>query len=273
MNYSQFTLTAIQAALEAGGILQKGFETSFQIDRKEGAHNLVTEYDKLSEETIIKAIKQIFPSHQFLAEESGKGGKDSEVLWIIDPLDGTVNFAHNIPIFSVSIATMVKGEVVSGVVYHPMLQELFVAEKGRGAYRNGKRLTVAKESSIEKAILVTGFPYNIKENPENCIDHIAYFLSLGVPIRRLGSAALDLSYVAAGRFEGYFEASLQPWDVAAGQLIVEEAGGKVTDYKGNKRDVLDTKSMLASNGHLHSTLLHHLENYDYRWKQDCRKNS
>ena len=268
MNYSDLTLTAIHAAMQAGDLLQKGYETSFQIEKKEGGdHNLVTEYDKLSEKTIISFIREKYPSHQFLAEEGGKQGKDSDVLWIIDPLDGTVNFSRSIPIFSVSIAAMVKGEVVSGVVYHPILKELFTAEKGKGSYRNGKRLSVSRETQMEKSMIVTGFPYNVKENPEHCIDHIAHFLSHGYPIRRLGSAALDLSYVAAGRFEAYFEASLQPWDIAAGQLIVEEAGGKLTNYHGKQRDVLSTESMLATNSYLHSTYIQQLEQYDHRWKQ------
>ncbi len=250
-----FLSVAIGAALEAGEILRRGFGTVFEISSKEGRHNLVTEYDNFSEKCILNTIGKRFPDHQFLAEESGKTkGKGGSVTWLIDPLDGTVNFAHNIPAFSVSIAASTGQEILCGVVYNPLLNELFFAEKGQGAYLNGKRLQVKKTASLSGALLATGFPYNVHENPLKCIETFSALTKQGIPTRRLGSAALDLSYVAAGRFDAYWEVSLQPWDFAAGQLLVEEAGGKVTQYDGAPKDLFLEGTILASNGFLHGIL-------------------
>ncbi|MBS0625343.1 MAG: inositol monophosphatase [Verrucomicrobia bacterium] len=249
---SNITLIAIEAALAAGTLLRQGYGTEFAIRSKEGVHNLVTEYDNRSEEMIIDFLRGHFPDSHFLAEESGsqKGSKEG-LVWIIDPLDGTVNFAHKIPMFSVSIAAEKNGEVISGVVFHPIVHELFVAEKGRGAFLNGQRLHVSEVSEVSKSILATGFPYNLAENPNHCIDHFIDILRQGIPIRRIGSAALDLAYTAAGRFEGFFEVSLGPWDCAAGKLLVEEAGGKVTTWDGSPFDLRSYKPVFASNGKIH----------------------
>jgi myo-inositol-1(or 4)-monophosphatase len=252
---SHLTLIAIEAALLAGELLRQGFGTQFSISSKEGRHNLVTEYDHRSEKLIIDFIKQHVSSSHFLAEESGATGKDKNgILWIIDPLDGTVNFAHQIPVFAVSIAAQSEGKVISGVVYQPLTHELFVAEIGKGAFLNGQKLRVSEVRTVEMAMMATGFPYDLAKNPCHCIDHFVDILKLGIPIRRLGAAAVDLAYTAAGRFEGFFEVELAPWDIAAGKLIVEEAGGKVTQWDKSPLDIASRKPVLASNGHLHTAL-------------------
>ncbi len=249
---SHITLAAVEAALQAGTLLRQGFGTHFSIQSKEGVHNLVTEYDHRSEKLIIDFLRQETPHAHFLAEESGLSkGNEEGVTWIIDPLDGTVNFAHKIPMFAVSIAAEKNGEVISAVVYHPLVHELFVAEKGRGSFLNGQKLTVSKVSTLPESILATGFPYNLIENPMQCIDHFVDILRLGIPIRRLGAAALDLAYTAAGRIEGFFEVSLAPWDCAAGKLLVEEAGGKVTSWDNLPFDIRSYRPILASNGFIH----------------------
>lgn len=257
---SDLAFVAIQAALSAGALLKHGFDTEFEIKNKEGIQNLVTEYDNASEKNIISGILQRFPDHSILAEESGaiQKGK-SPVTWIIDPLDGTVNFAHNVPMFSVSIAAAIDGDVVSGVVFQPMTQELFFAEKGKGAYLNGKRLFVSKIDRFEKAMMATGFPYDVDKNPLSCIERFTTMQSKGIPMRRLGSAALDLSYVAAGRFDAFWEVGLNAWDMAAGKLLVEEAGGKVTHWTGLPHKIFSYDTLLATNGLLHKKMIEHLK--------------
>lgn len=246
---------AVEAALKAGKLLKEGFGTAFKISSKEGRNNLVTEYDNLSEKMIIEHIKNEFPNHSFLAEESGKSGneKTGRVRWVIDPLDGTVNYAHTIPVFSVSIAAELDGELLAGVIYHPMLDELFAATRGGGAYLNGHRLKVSENGELDASFLVTGFPYNVNENPCNCIDHFVNIIQRGIPVRRLGSAALDLAYVAAGKFDGFWEIDLNPWDVAAGALLVQEAGGMVTQFNREKFRITDD-TILATNKNLHGEL-------------------
>lgn len=255
---SEFLTVAIQAALEAGQILRHGFGTLFDISSKPGKQNLVTEYDKRCEELILSCLSKKFPSHGFIAEESGSSPTKKEVTWIIDPLDGTVNFAKNIPIFSVSIAAAIGEEVVCGVVFQPMTQELFFAEKGKGAFLNGSLLKVSPTSQLEEAYLATGFPYNIDENPLHCLETFTSIAKLGCPIRRLGSAAIDLSYVAKGRFDAFWEVVLQPWDIAAAKLFVEEAGGKVSRYDGSSFSIFETGPVIASNSFLHRSLMEKL---------------
>lgn len=262
MNSEFLTFVAMQAALRGGELLKRGFGTSFQISSKEGKMNLVTEYDKSAEVCIIDAIKKHFPHHAFIAEESGASGtQDADVVWIIDPLDGTVNFAYGIPMFSVSIAAAntKTGEILCGVVYHPLLAELFVAERHKGAYLNGSILKVSDSESFDDAVMATGFPYNVHENPLHCIDHFSKMTRMGIPIRRLGSAALDLAYLAAGRFDVYWEVSLHPWDSAAGKLLVQEAGGIVTHYDGSFHETFTTATMLATNGRLHEKMIEQLK--------------
>jgi len=254
-DFSKITLSAIQAALKAGEILKKGYDSHFEIRRKEGKHNLVTEYDLLSETTIISFIKERFPDHSILCEEEGQVQKKDEIEWIIDPLDGTVNFAHAIPMFAVSIAVRKGNDMISAVTYHPLLSELFVAERGKGAFLNGNKLKVTNTQKLDDAILATGFPYDLINNPNNCIERFMSVLKLGLPIRRIGSACLDLAYVAAGRLDVFWEVGLGPWDCAAGMLLIEEAGGKVTHFDG-KSVVLGSKNaIIATNSHLHTDIL------------------
>lgn len=244
-------LIAIEAAIEAGKILKEGYGKNIKIGSKSGVNDLVTEYDIKSEKRIIEILSSEFPGCNFLCEESGKSAKtDSPIRWIIDPLDGTVNFAHKVPFFSISIAAEVDGEIVAGVVYQPMLEELFVAVRGQGAFLNGERTFVSDCEDINRSYLVTGFPYNVGENPGNCIEVFVDIVQLGIPVRRLGSAALDLAYVAGGRFDGFWEIDLNPWDVAAGILLVEEAGGKVTNFDRSPYKLGD-RTILATNGLIH----------------------
>ncbi len=257
--FSRLTRAARDAALLAGDILLQGFGSRFKISSKEGRHNLVTEYDIKAEQAIIAHLTSAAAGSCFLAEESGTTGTTNELLWIIDPLDGTVNFAHNIPFFSVSIALEEKGEILSGVIYHPVSQELFIAEKGKGAFLNGKRIQVSSTPSLAQSILATGFPYNLADNPFHCIEHFIDIVKLGIPIRRLGSAALDLAYTAAGRFDGFFEAGLSPWDCAAGVLLIQEAGGQVSHWNEKPFSIHSRQPILATNGLIHpqtASILH-----------------
>ena len=251
---SELTIAAIEAALQAGDLLRKGFGTTLEIETKPGLHNLVTQYDKAAEKLIFEALHQQFPHHGFIGEEQGATQK-GEIVWIVDPLDGTVNFAHGVPVFAVSIAAASGNDLLAGCVYQPLTQELFWAEKGKGAFLNETPLSVTKNKNLDEAFLATGFPYNVHEDPLHCIEAFSRMTRKGVPIRRLGSAAIDLSYVAAGRFDGYWEVMLQPWDFAAGKLLVEEAGGQVTGYDGLPFDLDKPTPLVASNRHLHAKIL------------------
>lgn len=235
------------AADEAAKIQLEYFETDFEIGRKLDYSDLVTEVDKKCEAKIIEIIHNNFPEHNVLGEEGGDLHKKSDYIWIVDPIDGTVNYAHSVPIFCVSIAVECKGEVILGVVYSPKTNEKFYAETGKGAYLNEKKILVSDVELLKDSLLVTGFPYGAKDNYDHCIDHFVNFIKLGLPIRRLGSAAIDICWLAAGRFEGFWEVNLHAWDVAAAYLILLEAGGKVTDFKGGKYSIYD-KQILASNG-------------------------
>jgi myo-inositol-1(or 4)-monophosphatase len=251
--------TAIEAAKEAGKFLKYSVGRVKNVEMKKGEErNLVSEIDKGSEEKIIGIIKRHYPNHAILAEESGAKDSSSDYKWVIDPLDGTTNFLHGLPIFCVTIGIEYKGEIVAGVVYDPNLDELFTAEKGSGAFLNGKRLKVTATSKLIDSLLVTGFPYDIAQNPDNAIGHFVNFLLEGQGLRRLGSAALDLSYVAAGRFDGFWEVNLNPWDMAAGMLFVREAGGRVTDFAGEESTIYK-KQVLASNGIIHDAMLNVLK--------------
>jgi myo-inositol-1(or 4)-monophosphatase len=265
---AELAFVATQAALKAGALLCKGFGTACKVDAKEGMQNLVTEYDQASEKCLIDTILKHFPTHGFLAEESGATkNSQSPIIWIIDPLDGTVNFAHQIPLFSISIAASINKEVVMGIVYQPMTDEFFIAQKGQGAYLNGSSLKVSSHTSLaDQVMLATGFPYNVDKNPLHCIDQFAHITQMGIPLRRLGSAAIDLSYVAAGRFDAYWEVSLHPWDMAAGKLLVEEAGGRVSHYDGSTHKIFCCDTLLASNGLLHQEMIHQLTHFKH-WTQ------
>lgn len=242
---------AIEAALETGKFLKESVGKILEVESKFGQEtNLVTQIDKKAEEIIINKIKAKYPDHDFLAEESGSHNKQSEVRWIIDPLDGTLNFTHGVPLFSVSIAVEVKGVVVAGVVYEPNLDELFTAEKGKGAFLNGKPIHVSRVDTLIESMMVTGFPYTIQDNPDNAVQHFVNMLMKAQGIRRLGSAAVDLCYVACGRFDGFWEVCLSPWDMAAGVLLIQEAGGRFTDLSGKPSSIYN-KQVLMTNGLIH----------------------
>ena len=245
--------TLKKAAHAGAAEILRFFNADFKISNKEGVNNLVTEADHASEKAIIEVIRNEFPGHQLLGEESGKLVQDSNYKWIIDPIDGTVNFAHGIPLNCVSIAIEKEGEIIFGAVYNPHLNEFFFAEKGNGATLNEKPIAVSTESQVLKSCLVTGFPYTYINLPDGPLEIFEKFIRKGIPVRRLGSAAIDLCWVACGRFDGFYEHKLEPWDSAAGYLIVEEAGGRVTDHANNKFSVYQHK-VLATNGKIHDEL-------------------
>lgn len=246
--------TLIEAAKAGAAEIIRFFNNDFKISNKEGVNNLVTEADHASEQAILAVIKSTFPDHQILAEESGETAMDSDYKWIIDPIDGTVNFAHGIPLNCVSIGIEHKGDIIMAAVFNPHMNEFYFAEKGKGATLNDKPIQVSGETKTIKACLVTGFPYTYINSPNGPLEIFERFVRKGVPVRRLGSAAIDLCWVAAGRFDGFYEHKLEPWDSAAGYLIVEEAGGKVTDLDGNKFSVYQHK-VLATNGKIHDEML------------------
>jgi myo-inositol-1(or 4)-monophosphatase len=242
-------------ALEAAGARIRTFdETEFQVSNKEGINNLVTEVDHAAEETIIATIREAFPEHQILSEECGELIQDSAYKWIIDPIDGTINFAHRIPLCCVSIGLEHEGKMILGGVFNPFINELFIAERGQGTTLNDQRVSVSKKADVASACLVTGFPYTYLDEPNGPLEVFDRFIRKGVPVRRLGSAAIDLAWVACGRFDGFFEHKLQAWDSAAGFLLVEEAGGKVTQFDGEHYNPYKP-GIIASNGIIHDELL------------------
>lgn len=221
--------------------------------RYKGAINLVTEADLKSEAIIKKAIRKHYPNHTILAEESGLEER-GDIRWVIDPLDGTTNFAHGLPWFCTSLALEVEGEIVLGIVYNPVLKECFSAIKEKGAFLNQKPIRVSQTKELGKALLATGFPYDIQQNPEPVMTRFRNMIMHARGVRRAGSAALDLCYVACGRFDGFWEERLHPWDTAAGMLIVQEAGGRVSDFSNNFYSIYG-KEILATNGFLHRDML------------------
>jgi myo-inositol-1(or 4)-monophosphatase len=241
-------------ALQAGEILRAGYNQKHDV-RYKGTIDLVTEIDAKSEEFLLSAIQEKFPDHHILAEESGEIKGDRRHIWYIDPLDGTVNYAHAIPIFSVSIGYSCDGKLELAVVYDPMRGELFSAERGRGAYLNGERIQVSTTSEFKRSLLVTGFPYDMWSTPNDNLVSYGRFAKMTQGVRRLGSAALDLCYVASGRFDGYWERILQPWDLAAGALIAQEAGAKVTALDGAPDYLTDSPSVIAAPPSLHQKML------------------
>jgi myo-inositol-1(or 4)-monophosphatase len=249
----QWKLFAVDLARKAGSLLKEKFNQKHEIHYK-GEINLVTEADKMSEDLIIAAINRNFPDHGILSEESPAIPGAGKLRWIIDPLDGTTNYAHRYPVFCVSIALENDGEIVLGVVYDPMRDEMFVSVRGEGAYLNDKKLAVSSLKDISRSLLATGFPYDIRESKENNLD---YFNAMAInvqAIRRAGAAALDLAYLAAGRFDGFWELKLKPWDTAAGCLLVTEAGGVIFDIAGGKWN-LYSPDLLASNGLIHKQMI------------------
>ena len=249
-----FKPVLIEAAKAGAGEILRFFNKAFTISNKEGVNNLVTEADHASEKAIISVIHSHFPNHHILCEETGEIVMDSTYKWIIDPIDGTVNFAHGIPLNCVSIGIEQDGKVIMGAVYNPHLNEFFFAEKDKGASLNDKPIFVSEQQNVINACLVTGFPYTYINMTNGPLDIFERFVRKGVPVRRLGSAAIDLCWVAAGRFDGFYEHKLEPWDSAAGYLIVEEAGGKVTDLLGNKFSIYQHK-VLATNRKIHDEMI------------------
>ena len=246
---------AIETAREAGQLLLEKFDRGISVMKK-GDINLVTDADLASEALIIERIKSHYPKHSILAEESGEAiviGGDTTWKWIIDPLDGTTNYAHGYPCFCVTLALEHNGEIVIGVTFDPTRNELFAAEKGRGASLNNKPIRVSSTENLGDALIVTGFPYDIKER-DNFARHLTEMLLKSRGVRRDGSAAIDMAYVACGRFDGFWEEGLNAWDVAAGVLLIEEAGGQVTYYDGSPFSIY-APPICASNGLLHSAIL------------------
>jgi myo-inositol-1(or 4)-monophosphatase len=250
----QIKNTLLKAAHAAAALLKHYFEGTYEIESKDTINNLVTEVDKKSEEAIIKVIRDEFPDHYILSEEIGALSTESNFKWIIDPIDGTVNFAHGIPICCISIGVEFDGKLIMGCVLNPFMNELFFAEKGKGAFLNGRKISVSKKADLESACLVTGFPYRWAAVDTDPIPVFEKFIRMGLPVRRLGSAAIDLCWVACGRFDAFWEYNLNPWDIAAGYLIIEEAGGKVTNFVGESYSVYD-KETLATNGLIHDQML------------------
>jgi myo-inositol-1(or 4)-monophosphatase len=248
---------AIQTARDAGHILAGRFgRASLEVTNK-GDIDLVTEADLAAERLIIERIQTHYPRHAILAEESGTtvayGDERSEWKWVIDPLDGTTNYAHGYPCFCVSIALERAGQIVIGAIYDPVRDELFAAERGEGATLNGRRLRVSNVGDLNRALVCTGFPYDVRGRTDFA-RHFYNFIMHAQAVRRDGSAALDLAYVAAGRFDGFWEEGLRPWDVAAGVLLIEEAGGRVSRYDGSAFDIY-TPPILVSNGLLHEAMM------------------
>jgi len=236
-----------------GAQMQHYFNGRFAVSSKTNINDLVTEADHASEKAIIETIQKNHPDHFILSEETGEIKTSSEYKWIIDPIDGTINFANGIPICCVSIGLEKDGEIIIGSVYNPFMNELFVAEKKMGATLNNKKIQVSNKANVGNSCLVTGFPYTYVESKNGPIEIFSALIRKAIPVRRLGSAAIDLCWVAAGRFDGYFEHHLQTWDSAAGFLMVKEAGGKVTDFSGNDYSVYQ-KQILATNGLIHEEL-------------------
>jgi len=245
---------ATEAAMTAGAILQTYWGKLDGVEEKGGAGNLVTVADKQAEAAILKVLQRHLPDHSILAEESGKlGDQESEYLWAIDPLDGTTNYAHQYPIAAVSIGLLIEGKPQVGVVYNPFRDELFRAAKGLGATCNRRPIRVSQTSDLGKSLLVSGFAYDRRETPDNNYAEFCYLTHLTQGVRRSGCASLDLSDVACGRLDGYWERGLSPWDITAGIVVLEEAGGKVTAYDGSPIRI-DSGRILATNGQIHQNL-------------------
>jgi len=255
------TLVEIETwARQAGEILLSGVGKNIQVDHKSEI-DLVTEIDRRSEAFLLDSIRERYPDDHIVAEESGIIQGNNGHVWHIDPLDGTVNYAHGIPFYAVSLGYLQDGEIKLGVVFDPVRDECYTAQRGKGATLNGKPLQVSAADELIQSLLVTGFPYDIRKRQDNNLNHYSNLSLQSQGVRRLGSAALDLCYVAAGRMEGFWEVQIQSYDIAAGVLIVEEAGGTVTDVRGGPNFLKPPCSVLATNGRIHQTML------DALWKQ------
>lgn len=246
--------TLIEATEAGAKELMRFFNGTFTISNKEGINNLVTEADHAADKAIQEVIKKSFPGHGIVSEETAEKVTDSEFKWIIDPIDGTVNFANGIPICCVSIGLEQNGKMLMGAVYNPIFKEFYFAERGQGATLNEKKISVSNKAEVLRSCLVTGFPYTYLDQPNGPLQVFERLIRKGIPVRRLGSAAIDLCWVAAGRFDGFYEHQLNAWDSAAGFIIVEEAGGKVTDLKGDTYSPYQP-GIIATNGIIHDELV------------------
>lgn len=249
---NNFVESAIEIAHEAGALLRNYFERRVQFELK-GDFDLVTEADRASEKLVIERLKAQFPGHGILAEEGGGHASDSEYRWYVDPLDGTTNFAHSYPVYNVTMALERAGQLIAGVIFDPNRDELFACERGSGSFLNGRRIHVSKAASLDESLFSTGFPSRRRHLDVNI--HFYHQLAMASHgVRRCGSAAIDLAYVASGRLDGFWEFGLSPWDMAAGQLLVEEAGGQCTDMKGGAHH-LTSPHIQVNNGLIHKELL------------------
>jgi myo-inositol-1(or 4)-monophosphatase len=253
-NLQFFLASATEIARGAGNII-KTADSNLTAQFKMNENDLVTEYDRRSEVFIVSKLQDAFPTHAIRGEEGALINSGADYEWLIDPIDGTTNFAHSLPIYSVVLALLYKGDVVVGVIYDPNRDEMFTATVGSGTFLNDRPVKVSTHQPLARAVLVTGFPYDVRTNPNNNLDRFAHFTVRSRAVRRLGSAALDLAYVACGRLDGYWEGSLHPWDVAAGVLMVREAGGIVTNYANESVPVPYAEGLLASNGIIHEEML------------------
>lgn len=246
-------LFALELAREVGDYIYKSAHRMKHVHYK-GEIDLVTQFDRKSQDVIVRRLTSEYPGYGILSEEDISHDVDAPVKWIVDPLDGTTNFAHGLPIWAISIALENKGKIVLGIVYDPTRKEMFYAIKGGGAFLNGKRINVSKVNELDQSLLVTGFPYDIRSAKDNNLNHFSNFAVRAQAVRRLGSAALDLCYTACGRFDGYWELKLSPWDQAAGSLILSEAGGRITDFAGKKFSIYGDE-VLGTNGLLHQQMM------------------
>lgn len=262
---SSYLQAAIDAAKESGAFQLANIGKAHQIDFK-GEINLVTEVDRACEKIIADKIQGVFPDHDILSEEGGGERRDSDYKWIVDPLDGTTNFAHGYPLFCTSIALEHKGRIVLGVVFDPNRGELFHAEEGGGSFLNGEKIHVSQISSVDKSLLATGFAYNVKRTMKNNITNFKNMILAAQAVRRDGVAAVDLCYVACGRYDGFWELNLFPWDVAAGFIIIKEAGGVVTNFSGDPFTVYD-KEILATNSLIHQKMVSILKSEEKKQKR------
>jgi myo-inositol-1(or 4)-monophosphatase len=254
-NWEGVLQNAVKIAKKAGAVIRQGWGRVDHVEYK-GQVDLLTEYDRKSEEIILSSLTELFPDHHIYSEEKGDvGPAGSEFSWSIDPLDGTTNFAHGFPCFAVSIGLLHRSNGVVGVIYDPIMDELFAAGEGLGAYLNGVRIQVSSTRTLNRALLATGFAYDRRTAENNNVDNLSRFVRRSQGIRRAGAAALDLAYVACGRLDGFWELGLHPWDVAAGTVIVRQAGGQVTDFNGRQVDNVSGKRIIASNGHIHQEML------------------
>jgi myo-inositol-1(or 4)-monophosphatase len=249
----RYLAAATQAVLQAGAIQRDRYGQDIEI-RHKGEIDIVTEVDRACEEAIVAVIRERFPDHDIVTEETDLGRTGSRFVWFTDPLDGTTNYAHGYPFFCSSVGLTVSGEVVAGAVYDPVKDELFTAEKGAGAHLNGRRLQVSSSSALLRSLLVTGFPYDVREDLAGKLRLFVRFMGEARAVRRDGAAALDLCYVACGRYDGFWEERLQPWDMMAGKLMVHEAGGRVSRFDGTPIG-LSADELLATNGPLHGPMM------------------